>query len=254
AKTIMRRFDRCLAYDEEAAQRLRALGAQAWRVEVTGPLEEGTAALPHDEEDRRDLADALATRPVWMAAHAPADEIAFLLEAHKEAVRRSHRYLLILHPNPDQDSAALAAAVREAGLSVALRSEVFVPEEDDQVLIADLPDERGLWYRVAPITYMGGTFANMPSHNPFEAASLGSAIIHGPNIARFRGNFDRLSEAQGTVALTAPGHLAAALNDLNFPDRAARLAHAAWDVSSSGAEVTDRVIALLKAALPQPRA
>jgi len=253
AKTMMRRFERCLAVDEEAAQRLRSLGAQTWRVEVTGPLEEGSASLPHDEDDRRELAEALATRPVWMAMHVPADEIGFLLEAHKEAVRRSHRFLLILRPSPDQDTEEVMTTVREAGLTASLRSDVFVPEEDDQVLIADLPEERGLWYRVAPITYMGGTFANTPPHNPFEPAALGSAIVHGPNIARFRTNFDRLSEAHATVALTAPGHLAAALNGLNFPDRAARLAHAAWDVSSSGAEVTDRVISLLQAALPQTK-
>ena len=250
AKGMMRRFDRCLASDDEAAQRLKALGTQPWRIEVTGPLEEGTAALPHDEEDRRDLAEALATRPVWLAVHVPEDEIGVVLEAHKDAMRRSHRFLLVLRPTPDQDAAQIVSRVRDAGFAVAVRSEVYVPSEDDQVLIADLPEERGLWYRVAPITYMGGTFANTAPHNPFEPAALGSAIVHGPNIIRHRRNFDRLSDANGTVAIHAPGHLGAALSDLNFPDRAARLAHAAWDVSSSGAEVTDRVVGLLQDALP----
>ncbi len=253
AKAMMRRFDRCLAVDEDAANRLRSLGAQSWRVEVTGTLEEGTAALPHDEDDRRDLAEALATRPVWTAIHAPADEIGFLLDAHKEAVRKSHRFLLILRPTPDQDCAALIETAGKAGLSAALRSDVYIPGEDQQVLIADLPEERGLWYRVAPITYLGGTFAFTPPRNPFEAAALGSAIIHGPNISRFRSNFERLAEAHATVALTAPDHLGATLGDLTFPERAARLAHAAWDVTSSGAEVTDRIVALLQTALPQSK-
>jgi 3-deoxy-D-manno-octulosonic-acid transferase len=36
---------------------------------------------------------------------------------------------------------------------------------------------------------------------------------------------------------------------LQAPDRVAALAHAAWDVASSGAEVADRVIELVVAVL-----
>jgi 3-deoxy-D-manno-octulosonic-acid transferase len=40
--------------------------------------------------------------------------------------------------------------------------------------------------------------------------------------------------------------LAEALGDLLSPDRAARLAQAAWAVASDGAEVTEKVLALIR--------
>ena len=78
--------------------------------------------------------------------------------------------------------------------------------------------------------------------DPFEPAALGSAILHGPR----PGPGPALRPAgatRGPPALVAsPADLAEALGDLLSPDRAARLAQAAWAVASDGAEVTDRVV------------
>lgn len=250
AKSVLRQFDRMLLKDEAAANRAKSLGAQAWTVEVTGPLEEGPPALPHDEEDRRDLAQALDTRPVWFAMAVPEAEIDAVLSAHAEAMRHSHRYLLILRPSDAAASAKLVAQAAEMGMQVSTRSSALVPGEEDNVMLADLPEERGLWYRVSPTTYLGGTFAGTPSPNPFEPAALGSSILYGPHLATHGRGFSRLQEAGGAILLNGPGELGALLRDLLHPDRAAKLAHAAWDVVSSGAPVTDRVIGLTQSALP----
>ena len=47
-------------------------------------------------------------------------------------------------------------------------------------------------------------------------------------------------------AVGSANDLAEALGDLLSPDRAARLAQAAWAVASDGAEVTERVLALIR--------
>ena len=105
--------------------------------------------------------------------------------------------------------------------------------------------ELGLWYRLAPISFVGGSLEPIGGHNPFEPAALGSVILHGPYVSNFVDIFQRLSEAKASRLVSSPDSLAAAVNDLLNPDRAAEMAHAAWEVCSAGAEVTDKALDML---------
>jgi 3-deoxy-D-manno-octulosonic-acid transferase len=82
--------------------------------------------------------------------------------------------------------------------------------------------------------------------NPMEGAALGSALICGPRPGNFGSEFGRLSAARAMRAVGSAGEMADALSELLAPDRAARLASSAWAVASDGAEVTDRVISLIR--------
>ncbi|MEM1374364.1 MAG: glycosyltransferase N-terminal domain-containing protein [Pseudomonadota bacterium] len=248
-KAALRSFSRILTVDESASDALKALGVGSWKLEVSGPVVAGSMALPHNEAERSFMAETLATRPVWYAAGLPSGELTVALDAHRALLRRAHRFLLVISPSDLADADAMASAVAEAGFRVVRRSEADEVDPEDQVLIADLKGEDGLWYRLAPLTFLGGTFSGSPNRNPFEPAALGSAILHGPRIRHHAPNFARLRAAGGSREVNGPGELGPALSTLSSPDQGARLAHAAWDVSSSGAQVTDRILALLTRAL-----
>jgi 3-deoxy-D-manno-octulosonic-acid transferase len=85
-----------------------------------------------------------------------------------------------------------------------------------------------------------------------EAAALGSAIIHGTRSDPYAQTFSRLAAARATRAVASSSDLADALGDLLSPDRAARLAQAAWAVASDGAEVTDRLLDRIRSVLDGP--
>lgn len=80
-----------------------------------------------------------------------------------------------------------------------------------------------------------------------EAAALGSAILHGPRTGRSGPIFGRLGAARATRAVASVSDLGDALGDLLAPDRAARLAQAAWAVASEGAEVTETILKRVRA-------
>jgi 3-deoxy-D-manno-octulosonic-acid transferase len=82
-------------------------------------------------------------------------------------------------------------------------------------------------------------------HNPFEPAALGSAILHGPYVTNFVDIYQRLTEARAARLVSAPQTLAEAVDDLLSPDRAAAMAHAAWEAVSAGADVTERAKTVL---------
>jgi 3-deoxy-D-manno-octulosonic-acid transferase len=131
---------------------------------------------------------------------------------------------------------------------VAERAEEQDPDAEVEILVADNPAEYGLWYRLAPVTFLGGTLSGKgPTRSPLEAAVLGSAIMHGPKTGQAGQVFGRLGAARATRAVASALDLGEALGDLLAPDRAARLAQAAWEVSSEGAEVTDTVVQRIRA-------
>lgn len=240
-------FGQIQAIDETAAHALRKAGASADVVTVTGRMEEESAVLPCLEAERAALARLVAARPVWLAAAVPEAEESAVIAAHRDALRLAHRLLLILVPQDPDRAAVLAQRMEEAeGWMVAQRSAEEEPTPETEVFIPDQA-EMGLWYRLAPVSFMGGSLSGEGCiRNPMEPAALGSAIVYGPRPGIWRGNFGRLGAARAARAVGSARDLSDAVGDLMAPEGAARLAQAAWAVASEGAEVTDRLIATLR--------
>jgi 3-deoxy-D-manno-octulosonic-acid transferase len=243
-RSALERFHGILAVDEVAARAFRKGGAALSTVAVTGRMEEESAALPCVEAERAALARLLATRPVCFAAGLPEVEEEVVLKAYRIAQQHSHRLLLILMPEDPARAAPLARHLEEVeGWVVAQRALEEEPVTEVEVLVVDNPAEYGLWYRLAPVTFLGGSLVGKgPVRNPMEPAALGSAILHGPRTGQSGPIFGRLGAARATRAVASATDLGEALGDVLSPDRAARLAQAAWAVTSDGAEVTDAVV------------
>ncbi|MFC3085976.1 3-deoxy-D-manno-octulosonic acid transferase [Tabrizicola soli] len=247
-RSALSRFQHVAAVDEAAARAFRKAGAALSAVAVTGRMMEDNPVLPCLEAERAALAKMVASRPVWFAAGIPEAEEAAVIQAHRMALQHSHRLLMILMPADPSRSATLAVQMEAAeGWVVAQRSLDEEPEPEVEVFIVDNAAEYGLWYRLAPVCYLGGSLTSKgPLRSPMEPAALGSAILHGPRMGGYGPLFGRLGAVRGTRAVASANDLGDALGDLLAPDRAARLAHAAWALASDGAEVTEGVLNRLR--------
>ncbi|WP_373051372.1 3-deoxy-D-manno-octulosonic acid transferase [Thalassovita aquimarina] len=244
---ILRRFRKIMAIDAAAAQRLRRIGSNGEVVEITGALQEGRAALDCNEDTRDELAAMLAGRPVWLAAMIQREELDIVARAHRTSMRFAHRQLLILVPDDETRGPQYAKQLRDKGWNIAEWSNGEYPEETTQILLADTRGELGLWYRLAPITLMGSSLlSGHGGRDPYEPAALGSAILYGPNVSRYLPAYSRLVAARAAQIVKDADTLASAISRLSAPDQAAAMAHAAWEVSSSGAEVTDALIEMIQ--------
>ena len=244
ARSLLTRLAHVQAQDYMTAERLKRLGLPPERLEVTGTLKEGSAALPHDEAERARLADVTRGRPLWLAASTHAGEEAIAAAAHAHAQRSWNRLLLVLVPRHPERADDVEAALCDAGWRVARRSRGDAIETETNIYLADTLGEMGLWYRLCPVSFVGGSLADVGGHNPFEPAALGSAILHGPHVHNFEEIYARLAKASAARAVTQ-ATLGAELDRVLEPDEAARLAHAAWQVCSDGADVTERALDLL---------
>lgn len=237
-------FDAVLAADTETKGLLRKLGVSASRIEVSGPLRAGVMPPPCPDETVAETTKLLAGRPVWLAAHLPAAEASTILEAHRYAVRLSHRLLLVVQPDCPESHAEIAAVARTSGLRVASGNSGDPVDENIQVLIASDPEELGLWYRVAPLTLLGGTFGDAAgAPNPMDAAALGSAVLYGPAADPGHAEaFARLTEAGAARMIRDADTLGQAVVHLIAPDRVAEMALAGWQVVTEGAALADHVL------------
>lgn len=229
-------FAAILTTSRSAAEGLRETGLPEEKITIAGRAEPPIPVLPALDSDRQALAAAIGPRPRWFAAALPAAEETAVLEAHRAAQRLSHRLLLLIAPEDPARAAPLAAWLSaETGLAVRLGALGEGPEEDTDVFIAEGAADYGLFYRLAPITYLGGSLSTGGARrSPMEAAALGSSLLHGPYPGAYGQALGRLGAALATRPVTDASDLAEALGDLLAPDRAARLAAAAWGVVSEG--------------------
>lgn len=246
-RNILRRFAQIQCRSDEAARGLRRLGVPDEDIIVTGPLRREAVPLSCNTTERDEIAQALLGRPVWLAAHLRAPELDIVLAAHRKVSRLSHRLVLIISPQDEADKVEIESVLRTRDLRLVHWSDGQMPTETTQIILGEGGQDLGLWYRLAPMCLMGNSLIpGMTGSDPGEAAVLGSAILYGPNVRTYIQDYSRFAEGRAARIVRDAETLAAALEHLIAPDRSAAMVHAAWDIASQGAEVTDRILALVQ--------
>lgn len=241
-KASVAAFKRILTADGATARRLIRGGVSATIVDATGPILEEPIPLPYDQYEGAVMAEALETRPVWYAADIVEGEIDDIATAHLSASRKSHRLLMVVTPRDLSTGPAIAEKLRAAGLKVGVRSEGDDPDSEQQVYVADLAGEIGLWCRLAPLTFIGGTLAGGGAASPFDPIVLGSAIVHGPHKAPHDERFARLAKAEACREVRSAAELGIAISTLSSPEQTARMALAGWDEITQNADTLNRLV------------
>ena len=142
---------------------------------------------------------------------------------------------------------AIAQALADGGLIVARRAagEPITPETE--IYVADTLGEFGLFYRLSPVAFIGGSLVPHGGQNVLEAARLGAAVIHGPHMGNFRAAIAQLGAAGGAIEVTDAESLSDAVAGLLAdPVARNRQVEAAKRVASDQDGVLDAVIAELE--------
>jgi 3-deoxy-D-manno-octulosonic-acid transferase len=237
-------FAQCLAQDVDQADRLRRLGARD--VAAVGDLKAAGAALPVDQAQLWRLRGQIASRPLWLAASTHAGEEEIAAAAHRRLAADRPGLLTIIAPRHPTRGDAVAGMLAEHGLRVARRSHSDPISGETEIYLADTIGELGLFYRLAGIAFIGGSLTRNGGHNPFEAARLDCAVLHGPDMSNCVGMASALAAAGAAEVVTGADELthavAALLADRRL--RAARCAAAAR-TAAAGQSILDVILACL---------
>lgn len=245
ARMVLGTFSAIWARGEEDAERFRALGVTG--VATEGDLKFAAPPLPFDPDALARLRAVVAGRPVWLAASTHPGEEAAIAALHPALAQRHPGLTTIIVPRHPERGAALAAE-----LGASRRSAGMPPAPG--VWLADTLGEMGLWYRLAPIAFVGRSL--LPpggGQNPIEPARLGCAIAVGPHTGNFQEHMALLHAAGAVRQVADPAALAdfvsAMLADPGaaraMGGRAAKVAEGHADLPRRAAE---RILALTGAA------
>jgi 3-deoxy-D-manno-octulosonic-acid transferase len=192
---LLGRFDVCLAQSKIDAERFTALGSR--NVITTGNLKLDVPAPPADSAKLRQLRSAIGGRPIIVAASTHPGEEHILLKAHRTLAGFFPSLLSVIVPRHPGRGETIAGAIAASGLQVALRSREKLPAPATDIYVADTMGELGLFYRLAPIVFMGGSLVEHGGQNPIEAVKLGASIVHGPHVFNFTDVYEALDSAGG---------------------------------------------------------
>ena len=173
------------AQTEADAQRLRALGATVQA--VTGNLK--FDARPDAAQVAQGRAwRAALQRPVCLLASSREGEEALWLQALQQHPHKPQVHWLVVPRHP-QRVAEVKALLRGAGFSVSCRSS-WGPDGpaqhgDAQVWLGDSLGEMALYYSLADVALLGGSFEPLGGQNLIEAAACGCPVVMGPHTFNF---------------------------------------------------------------------
>ena len=212
ARALLSRIAVCLCQTRDDAERFARLGAP--RISVVGNLKYDSAVPPADAQQLAYLGDMIGDRPVWVAASTHPGEDAVIAAVHARLKARFPRLLTVLAPRHPHRGEAVAQAATEAGLRASRRAKGGRPLPNVELYVADTLGELGLFYRLCPLVFLGGSLVERGGQNPIEPVRLDSAILHGPHIHNFSEPYGALDEAGGARAVTGEDDLAAAVAEL----------------------------------------
>jgi 3-deoxy-D-manno-octulosonic-acid transferase len=251
-EALLGRFDVCLAQSALDAERFATLGSR--NVVTTGNLKLDVPAPPADPAKLERLMSVTRGRPVVVAASTHPGEEEQLVQAHRTLAGFFPSLLTIIVPRHPDRGAAIADLVAASGLYGALRSREELPISATDIYVADTMGELGLFYRLAPIVFMGGSLVEHGGQNPIEAVKLGASIVHGPHVFNFTDVYEALDAAGGARRVDTQEMLVKQLGQLlgNRDAREASLAASERVVEQLGGAL-ERTLSALEPYLLQLR-
>ena len=249
---LLGRFDVCLAQSELDAERFTVLGSR--NVVVTGNLKLDVPAPPADPGKLERLISMTRGRPIIVAASTHPGEEEILVEAHRTLAGFFPSLLSVIVPRHPDRGETIARTIAASGLQAGLRSREALPTASTDIYVADTMGELGLFYRLAPIVFMGGSLVEHGGQNPIEAVKLGASVVHGPHVFNFSDVYEALDSAGGAKRADTQEALVKQLGQL-LADPAARelSANAAARVVERLGGALDRTLVALEPYLLQLR-
>ncbi len=183
-------FGLILAQSEAAAHLLKALGVETAGV---GDLKFGHPPLPVDAAMLSARRSEIGERPVILAASTHPGEEKIIAAGFAAIANNFTNPLLIVAPRHPDRGEAVAAEIAAMGLRTGRQGAGDSLAPEAQVFVADRLGEMGLWFRLADLAVMGGSFTRgIGGHNPLEPARLGVPFGSGTHVANWDSAYEAL--------------------------------------------------------------
>lgn len=266
-RPLMRRllptFRFLAAQNETYAERLKALGAPAERVHVTGSIKFDGIEPRRDNPRTVELRKAFGIvegQPVFVAGSTQDPEEEYALRAWQALRDEFPGLRLILVPRHKERFEEVAALVERQGLPLIRRSTRSAPHSVapastpalDPVLLLDTLGELAACWGLADVAFVGGSLTRRGGQNMIEPAGYGAAVCFGPNTWNFKDVVENLLSGDAARVVRSERELYEAVEGwLRNPSEARAQGERGQKLVQAQQGATARTVALIRAALPE---
>jgi 3-deoxy-D-manno-octulosonic-acid transferase len=260
-RSVLSNASAFLMQSEKDAERVRALGAPADRVLVSGSLKydlELPASTP--------LSNWLATEikrsgrsPIIVAGSVVATEEPHALIAFGTLQGEYPKALLVLAPRKPECFDAAAEFIHESHRKFIRRSQLGIPgpaqtqtiqssnhstiPDDVTVLLLDSIGELASLYELADGAFVGGSLVSSGGHNILEPAAFGKIPVFGSSMENFAEMAARFVSAGAAIQVESPEDVGVAWIELfRDPERMKRMSETARQLVADSRGATARAI------------
>ena len=247
-KQLLDSFGLIIAQTDADTDRFQQLGAL--HACTGGNLKYSAEPLPYDAAALDALRAATHGRPLWLYASTHAGEEELASRLHKALKIFLPRLLTVVAPRHPDRAAAIMEDLQKTGLTIRQRSmDHQLPLENDDIYLADTLGELGLLYRLAPLACIGRSFSEDGGggHNPLEAARLGCAVLHGPQVQNLAAIYTDMDHAGAAIPLASAKAFEDKLRTLLLdPEELENLRAAGTAYAGAQNAVLEKILAELK--------
>jgi 3-deoxy-D-manno-octulosonic-acid transferase len=220
---LLREVTVFLAQSEETAERLRKMGVESGRVQVTGNLKFDVRAGEATALTRR-VKGLLGKTRLVVAGSTLADEEVVLLAAWAEMAKAVPDVALLIAPRHTDRFEEVMGLVVRSGFPSRRCSELTGDGEPilgGTVLVLDTIGDLASMYSVGAVAFVGGSVVTKGGHNPLEPAQFGVPVVMGESYENFKEIVGAMREA-GAIRTVNRKRLGGALVELLLDREAAK--------------------------------
>lgn len=180
-KLTLNQFDTIQAQSPENAARFISLGAPENHVANKGNLKFDIAKPENINSEANRLKKISGNRPVWTVGSSHTDEEDLLIDVFLALKKHVPTLLLVLAPRHSERYKAIEGKLQTHNLTYNCRSNKASLSAAADVWLIDTIGELLLFYAVADICTVAGSFDDTGGHNTLEPALFGKVITVGPH-------------------------------------------------------------------------
>lgn len=179
----------CLMQSNLDRERLLQAGIDRHeKVIVVGNIKFDRVWIPMSQKERHEWLNFLSMKSedlIWVAGSTHRGEEEIVLGVFKRLRASFPALRLILAPREIDRVHEIFTEAQDAGLKVALRTEIPDKKATYDVLILNTLGELGRIYGLGEVSFVGGSLVPVGGHNLLEPAGFGCPVLFGPYVHNF---------------------------------------------------------------------
>ena len=209
---LLNSFNLFLVQDNETQKMLNKFNIK--NIKNVGNLKFLSQKLPINENELLNLKKMISKRRVILLASSHQGEEKLIVSKIKKLSKTFNDLLFIIVPRHVNRSSEIQNYLYSEKINFKVRSKNEIIEKETFCYLADTIGEISLFFYIAKIVIMGGSYVNHGGQNPIEPSHFNCALIFGPYMQNFKKISDNLLKNQAAIKTDSISSIEKIIKDL----------------------------------------